>query len=94
MSSYRSSTGTFTVPFGGDGYYYFSTYLLVQDGEVGRFDIRFNGEMVCYAHATQTGTTTDEITTSCSAVVYGTEGKKLVNFILFSRYNGSNSQSV
>ena len=62
---------------GGDGFYYFSTFLLVNDGELGRFEIKFNGETVCYAHAEQRGTTTDEINTSCSAIVYGTEGKKL-----------------
>ena len=88
MSRYDSSTGTFTVPPGGDGYYYLTTYLTIQDGEYGAFDIRFNGEMVCLALATQIGTTTDEITTSCSAVVYGTEGK-MSNFSFF-RYNGSN----
>ena len=70
------------MPPGGDGFYYLTMYLLVQDGEIGSFDIRFNGEMVCYAHATQFGTTTDEITTSCSAIVYGTEGKKS-NFSYF-----------
>ena len=82
MSRYDSTTGTFTVPSGGDGYYYLTTYLLVQDGELARFDIRFNGEMMCYAHAEQIGTTTDEITTSCSAIVYGTEGK-MSNFFYF-----------
>ena len=46
---YDSSTGTFTVPSGGDGMYYFSTYLLVDDGEVGRFSIRVNGEILCTA---------------------------------------------
>ena len=57
------------MPPCGDGFYYFSTYLVVEDGEFGRFDIQFNGESVCSAQATQTGTTTDEITTSCSAIV-------------------------
>ena len=74
---YDSTSGTFTVPPGGEGFYYLSTYLLVQDGEYGHFDIEFNGEKVCTAYAEQRGTTTDEITTSCSAIVYGTEGKKL-----------------
>ena len=68
------------MPPGGEGFYYFSTYLLVQDAEYGRFAIQFNGVSICYAHAQQTGTTTDEINTSCSAVLYGTEGKKF-NFL-------------
>ena len=76
MFRYDSTTGTFTVPPGGDGFYYLSTFLLIQDGEYGNFQIEFNEEMICTALATQWGTTSDEITTSCSAIVYGTEGKK------------------
>ena len=36
---YDSTTGSFTVPSGGDGFYYFSVYLLVHNGEYSRFDI-------------------------------------------------------
>ena len=80
------------MPPGGEGFYYLTTYLLVQDGELGYFDIEFNGEMICEAYAEQIGTTTDEITTSCSGIVYGTEGKKL-NFSLFLQLlNFSNSR--
>ena len=63
------------MPPGGDGFYYFSTYLLVHDGERGSFEMQFNGEVVCMAHSEQTDTTTDETNTSCGAIVYGTEGK-------------------
>ena len=70
------------MPPGGEGFYYLSTYLLIQDGELGAFDIRFNEELVCTAHAEQIGTTTDEITISCSAIVLGTEGK-MSNFSYF-----------
>ena len=62
---------------GGDGFYYFSAYLLVQDGEYGRFDIEFKGEMICEAYAENLDTTDDATTTSCSAVVYAAEGKTL-----------------
>ncbi len=41
--SYDPSTGAFTVPPGGDGLYYFSIYLSVDDGEHGWFNIRVNG---------------------------------------------------
>ena len=64
------------MPPGGDGFYYLCTFLLVHDGELGRFEIQFNEQAVCTARAEQIGTTTDEINTSCSAIVYGTEGKK------------------
>ena len=63
------------MPPGGDGFYYLSSYLLIQQGEFAEFAIRFNGEIVCIVFAQQVGTTTDEITSSCSAIVYGTEGK-------------------
>ena len=77
-SRYDNTSGTFTVPPGADGFYYLSTYLLVEDGEFAEFGIRFNGEILCLAFAQQIGTTTDEITTSCSAIIYGTEGKNFV----------------
>ena len=37
----------FTVPSGGDGVYYFSTYLLVDPSEYGRFDMRLNDDVIC-----------------------------------------------
>ena len=39
---YDNTTGIFTVPPGGDGFYYFSVYLLVIPDEIGEFDIHFN----------------------------------------------------
>ncbi len=50
MLRYDSTTGTFTVPPGGDGLYYFSTFLLVQDGELGRCSIKVNGATLCVAY--------------------------------------------
>ena len=47
ISSYESTTGLFTVPPGGDGVYYFSTYLYVDDGEYGVFDMRLNDDDIC-----------------------------------------------
>ncbi len=46
---YDPRTGVFTVQPGGDGLYYFSTYLRVDDGEFGVFNIRVNGEILCSA---------------------------------------------
>ena len=47
LCSYNSTTGIFTVPPGGDGVYYFSTYMLVYPGESARFDMRLNGDVIC-----------------------------------------------
>ena len=46
VSSYDSSTGVFTVSPGGDGVYYFSIYVLVEDGEYGVFDIELNDDVL------------------------------------------------
>ena len=46
ISSYDTTTGTFTVPPGGDGVYYFSVYLTVEPAEWARFDIRFNEDFI------------------------------------------------
>ena len=62
------------MPTGGDGYYYFSLYLLVTYDEWGRFNIEINGEMLCTAQTDQQSTPTDEGQAACSAVSYVTEG--------------------
>ena len=46
---YDSTTGNFTVPPGGGGLYYFSTYLFVDNGEQGVSNIWVNGEILCTA---------------------------------------------
>ena len=48
---YDSTTGTFTVPPCGDGYYYFSAYLSLPGNEYAYFDIERNGNLVCTAHS-------------------------------------------
>ena len=67
------------MPPGGDGFYYFSTYFLVQSGEFGNFHVEFNGETLCTAYAEQREMTNDDIGTSCSAIVYLNEGTKLLS---------------
>ena len=71
---YVSSTGTFTVPSGGDGFYYFSLYLLLEIAEWGRFNIEINGEVLCLAQTDQQSTLTGEGQAACSAATYATEG--------------------
>ena len=72
---YNSTTGIFTVPSGGYGYYYFSIYLVVNYYEYGLFDIQVNGETLCSAFTDQQGTTTaDSGQAACSGAAYVTEG--------------------
>ena len=73
---YDSTTGIFTVPPGGDGLYYFSTYFSVVYYEFARFDIRINGETICTAYgATNSSTFPDPDHASCSRAALADEGK-------------------
>ena len=74
-------TGTFTVPPGGDGLYYFSVFLTVIQYDYGRFDIQVNGETICTAFGETNASTFDDTDHgSCSAVTVAAEGKKKVNY--------------
>ena len=81
---YESTTGTFTVPSGGDVYYYFSAYFVVWYYEYATFDIQINGETICTAEADRNHSdNNDPGPTSCSAATYATEGKNTVKNIQF-----------
>ena len=71
---YDSSTGTFTVPSGGDGYYYFSTYIIVQADKYGLFNTEINGDLLCTAWGEAEDTTLDPGPATCSATTYATQG--------------------
>ena len=72
---YDSTTGTFTVPPGGDGYYYFSAFLTVDGGERVYFDVEVNGEVICTVFSDLEGSFAgDSETTSCNGVAYAVEG--------------------
>ena len=59
-----------TVPFGGDGVYYFSTHLVFQHGEAGVVDMRLNDENICRALGDHSSSSaTDAASGSCSAVI-------------------------
>ena len=63
----------FTVPPGGSGLYYFSTYLLVNSGEWGYFNIVVNDVIVCTAYGDgESGPDWAEAT--CSAAMDVVEG--------------------
>ena len=72
---YDSSTGTFTVPPGGDGLYYFSVYLRVEGDISLAFDVEHNGQLICrvYRDLTESPSTDSEMT-SCSGVANVVEG--------------------
>ena len=70
---YDNTTGTFTVPSGGNGYYYFSMFLTVNGGEFGYFDVEINGEVICTVYSNLTQTSEFE-TTSCNGAAYAVEG--------------------
>ena len=57
MNNYRynSTTGTFTVPPGGEGLYYLSVYLRVYGDIAAYFNIELNGELICTASSELTG---------------------------------------
>ena len=67
----------FTVPPGGNGVYYFSTYLLIQDGEYGRFDMVLNDDVICSTYADHaTSGATDYASGSCSVIMNVVTGKQ------------------
>ena len=76
---YDSSTGTFTVPSDGDGYYYFSTYLLVDAGKFCIFDIQINGDTLCTVRGDKNEAPSDSGLGSCSATTYAVQGINIVD---------------
>ena len=83
---YDSTTGTFTVPSGGDGFYYFSVYLTTISSEFANFDLEVNTEILCSAYAElNNGVSLDEWGTSCSGVAELMEGKLLNIYCWYSQ---------
>ena len=70
------------MPSGGEGYYYFSVYLLVRGGKNGFFDIEINESRLCTAYTEQLQAPNDEGYTGCSAVTYAVTGWCLLQFSL------------
>ena len=78
---YDSTTGTFTVPPGGDGYYFFSVYLFVQGAKSGYFDVELYEEKICTAGSDVTESAISDVdSASCSAVTYAVEGMRVQIF--------------
>ena len=62
------------MPPSGDGYYYFSIYLIISSAEFAYFDIKINGDLLCTAFGDQGDTPLDVGSTACNAATYATEG--------------------
>ena len=75
ISSYNSTTGTFTVSPGGDGVYYFSVYLTVEPAEWARFDIHFNEDFICSTYPNHSNLESGYVPGSCSPVVNAVAGR-------------------
>ena len=73
---YNSTTGTFTVPTGGDGYYYFSVYFTLKGRHNGVFQLNINEQNICTV-IVYTLQTDDFGQSSCGGVIYAEEGKVL-----------------
>ena len=50
FTRYDPSTGVFTVPSGGEGYYYISTHFVVWGFKYAFIDVQVNGVAVCTAY--------------------------------------------
>ena len=64
----------FTVPPGGDGFYFFSVYALSEFGELFTLDIRMNNQAVCAAYGDMTSAGGGYDQATCTVVVYATAG--------------------
>ena len=73
---YNDSTGVFTVPPGGSGWYYFSAFLRGDSDEYGVFDVTLNDDVICTTIEDTAGSTgIDAGQGGCGAVLYAVEGK-------------------
>ena len=69
---YNRANGNFTVPSGGDGYYYFMTYITIKFDEYGYHDIEINGRRKCTAYHRSDGLARGQGV--CSVFAYVTAG--------------------
>ncbi len=75
-SSYNKDTGIFTVPPGGDGLYYLSTYLVLLTGKQANFDMTINAQKLCTAAGDATnGDVSESPGASCSGMARLAEGQ-------------------
>ena len=73
------------MPPGGDGYYYFSTYLLGDDAEYAYFNLEVNGNFLCTicVDNSDQGAVGDFPQSACSTAIYTAEGTKPQQFLIW-----------
>ena len=78
---YDDTTGVFTVPPGGDGWYYFFAHFRVFADEYALFNIQLNGNYLCTMVEDDTGVENgdDGGQGACRTVVYAQEGIFFLN---------------
>ena len=79
------------MPPGGDGFYYFSTYFLMDEDEYGQFSIEINGSTICTVRGDNQGSTADDGQSACSAATYATEGLSMDNICPWIFHKGDGS---
>ena len=75
---YNSTSSTFTVPVGGDGFYYFSVHLVAWLYHTSTFDLKINGQTICSALGEVYHPTLPDVSTaSCATVTSATAGEDI-----------------
>ena len=67
------------MPPGGDGFFYFSTYLVVPGGEDNVFAIQIDNNILCIAY-TDEDDNPFQRQSGCNAVTFATEGTMLCHY--------------
>ena len=68
------------MPPGGDGVYYFSAHLTINQDDIGIFAMQLNGDVICSALGDQnTSGTGDSGATSCSAIAEAVAGTNSIH---------------
>ena len=77
---YDSTTGIFTVPPGGDGFYYFTIFLLTFSAEFAYFNLKINSQVLCSTKIDLDQAASGDVEgISCSGVAQVMEGKWMFN---------------
>ena len=86
---YNPDTGIFTVPPGGEGLYYFSTFFSVDAAEYAQFEVVANGNPICraFGDASENGGAADFPQAACSGLAYLVGGgKSFIAWCIFYQF--------